>query len=98
RERPCALERLHDGVRARVRVPVEVAADPGPEAERRPTRVGPRCSSAQLREQTRRRAPEALLDEPVPIADLVDDARALRAHLVRLPEDRDLLCQVAPDA
>ncbi len=37
------------------------------------------------------RVPEALLEEPQSLPDLVDDPRALGADLVRLPEKRDLL-------
>ena len=42
-------------------------------------------------EQPLARVEQALLEEPEPVADLVDDARAAAAHLVGLPEDRDLL-------
>ena len=34
---------------------------------------------------------QALLEEPEPVPDLVADAWPLAAHLVGLPEDRDLL-------
>ena len=37
--------------------------------------------------------PEAVLEEPERLPDLVHDARPVRANLVGLPEDRDLLCQ-----
>ena len=39
------------------------------------------------------RVPEAVLEEPERLPDLVHDARPVRANLVGLPEDRDLLCQ-----
>ncbi len=41
-------------------------------------------------EQLLGRIDEALLEEPVAIANLVDDAWPVRAHLVRLPERGDL--------
>jgi hypothetical protein len=53
-----------------------------------------RAARASL-EEIRRGVPEALLEEPEPLADLVDDARALRADLVGLPEQRDLLPEAA---
>ena len=37
------------------------------------------------------RVEQAVLEEPEAVADLVEDARALRPHLVGLPEDGDLL-------
>ena len=86
RERVGPLDRLLDCVRADRGVAVEVGADPGPEPER-----AARQPHAPRREQTRRRLPQAPLHEPEALADLVDDARAARAHLVGLPEDRDLL-------
>ena len=49
-----------------------------------------RCHSSTRSE---RGVPQALLEEPQPLADLVDDPRSRRAHLVGLPEDRDLLGQ-----
>ena len=42
--------------------------------------------------------PEALLEEPEALPDLVDHARALGADLVGLPEDRDLLRERSPRA
>ncbi len=54
-----------------------------------------------VREQLLGRVDEALLEEPVAVADLVDDARPARSHLVGLPERGDLgrelvLDRVAP--
>ena len=69
-----------------------------------PKRSGERAAAtaaaqlAQLGEQPRRRRPEALLEEPEPVADLVDDARPARANLVGLPEDRHLLREIGPRA
>ncbi len=40
------------------------------------------------------RVEEALHEEPEAVADLIDDLRADAAHLVGLPEDRDLLCEL----
>ena len=42
-------------------------------------------------DQLLRRLEKRLLEEPEAVADLVDHPRPLRAHLVRLPEDGDLL-------
>ncbi len=86
RERVGPLDRLLDRVGADRGVAVEVGADPGPETERAARQPrAPRC------EQARRGLPEAPLHEPEALSDLVDDARAPRAHLVGLPQDRDLL-------
>ena len=52
---------------------------------------------AVVGEQLLRRVDEALLEEPVPVADLVDDARPPRAHLVGLPVRRDLRGERALD-
>ena len=86
-QRACALERLVHGVGAGVRIAVGVTADPRAEAERsrRVRRVPP-----VVGEQLLRRVDEALLEEPVAVANLVDDARPVRPHLVRLPERGDL--------
>ena len=94
-ERPRALERVDDRVRAGVRVSVHVAADPGAEPKRRRRS---RDRLAQLAHEPRQRLPQARLDEPQPVADLVDDARPPRAHLVRLPEDRHLLRDLLANA
>ena len=72
---------------ARVRVPVGVAADPRAEAERRPR---PGQVAPVVGEQPLGCVDQALLEEPVAVADLVDNARTPRPHLVRLPEERDL--------
>ena len=55
----------------------------------------PGIASPQLAHEPRQRLPEARLDEPEPVPDLVDDARPPRADLVRLPEDRHLLARSA---
>ena len=89
-ERACLLERSLDRLRPRVRIPVEVAADPGAEAERwRRVRQAP----AVRPQQRRRGLPEAALEEPEPVPDLVVDPGSPRSHLVGLPEDGDLLGQ-----
>src|SRR5581483_4540555 len=95
RECPRPLERVLDGLRAGVRVAVEVAADPRAERERRHARAD---ELPQLGDQERRDLPEALLEEPEAPADLVGDERTLRAHLVALPEHRDLLRERGPQA
>src|SRR5205823_6596034 len=84
---PRALERLPDRVRPGVRVAVGVAADPRAEPQRRRR---PRKAVAVVREQALGGVHEAQLEEPVPAADLVGDARTARTDLVRLPEQRDL--------
>jgi hypothetical protein len=66
-----------------------------------PSRSGRRCSGYrldQLAREPRQRLPDARLDEPEPVADLVDDAGATRPDLVRLPQDRDLLFDLLPDS
>ena len=71
----------------RLRVAVGVAADPAAEAKRH------RCAGEAppvLGEEPLGGVDEALLEEPVAVADLVDDLRPARPHLVRLPEHRDL--------
>src|SRR6266480_1095804 len=90
----CTLERLADRLGAGVRVPVRVAADPGAEAKRRP---GRRNLYAVFGKQALGRVEQALLEEPEPVPDLVDDARPLRPHLVRLPQLRDLGRQLGLD-
>ena len=86
-QRPRPLERVDDRVRSGVRVAIHVAADPRAEPQRR-RRARDRL--AQLAHEPRQRLPQARLDEPEPVADLVDDARPPRAHFVRLPENRHL--------
>ena len=83
-----ALERVRDRLRPDVRVAVEVASDPGAEAQRLPRAREPLDEGAL---ELGDRIPEALLEEPQPLPDLVDDPRPLGADLVRLPEQRDLL-------
>ena len=85
--RAAPLDRLAHRLRPGVRVAVEIAADPAPEPQRRARRA------ARARSATSAGAgvPEALLEEPEPLPDLVDDPRSHRAHLVGLPQDRDLL-------
>ena len=95
RQRPAAGERLAHGLRARVRVPVHVAADPGAEGERE-RRTGNRL--AVRRDEILGRLQEGLLEEPQAVADLVHDARPLWSHLVRLPEHGDLLGGALLDA
>ena len=81
---------------ARVRVAIEVASDPGPEPEWR--EPGGRQPRLERREHARRSLPQSALEEPERLPDLVDDARAVRADLVGLPEDGDLLREIAADA
>src|SRR5262249_15985971 len=83
RKRACALERDFDGVGARVRIAVEVAADPGPEPRHG---GGLRRALSQFAEKIRGRLPERLLEVPEAVPNLVDDVRSPRPHLVRLPE------------
>ena len=90
-----ALERLSDCVGSGGRVAVLVAPDPRPEAKRRRRR---RQQLPIVREQELRHAQQALLEEPEAVADLVDDARPARAHLVGLPEERHFLRQRRLDA
>ena len=88
RELAGTLERVGDRLRPDVRVAVEVAADPGAEAQRLArAREPPDEGALELGD----RIPEALLEEPQPLPDLVDDPRPLGADLVGLPEQRDLL-------
>ncbi len=95
RQRPRALERIGDRLRAGVRVAVHVAADPRAEPE---WGRGARNRVLQLANEPRQRLPQAPLDEPEAVANLVDDARPARAHLVRLPEHRHLLADAIADA
>ena len=94
KQRARTLERLADRVGARVRIAVGVAADPGAEAKRSGSvgQVAP-----VVGEQLLGCVDQALLEEPVAVADLVDDARPVRAHLVRLPERGDLRGELALD-
>ena len=91
---PRPLERLADRARARTGIAVGVAPDPRAEAERRRRARKPQ---PVLGEQPLGRVDQALLEEPVAVADLVDDARAAGAHLVGLPEHRDLRSEVVVD-
>ncbi len=88
RELPGAIESIGDRLRADVRVAVEVAADPAAEAQRLAGALQPPDECAL---ELGDRVPEALLEEPEPLPDLVDDPRPLGADLVGLPEQRDLL-------
>ena len=59
-----------------------------------PKRSGARRAGSRspvVARAARRRVEQALLEEPEPVADLVDDPRPPRAHLVGLPEERHLL-------
>jgi hypothetical protein len=87
-ERACSVERLLDGVGARGRVSVEIAADPAAEAQRQPC---VRETLAILGHEPRRDVEQALFEEPVSLPDLVAHARPLHAHLVRQPESGHLL-------
>ena len=87
-ELPGAIESIGDRLRADVRVAVEVTSDPAAEAQRL---AGPLQPPHKCPLELRDRIPEALLEEPEPLPDLVDDARPLGADLVGLPEQRDLL-------
>ena len=80
--------RLLDRPRPRRRVAVLVASDPAPEAERRDRRRQP---LAEVGDELGRDVEQARLEEPEPVADLVDDARTVRAHLVGLPQGGHLL-------
>ena len=83
-----AVERGRDRLRPGGGVAVLVAADPRPEAERRPDAGQP---APQLAGQVGRLLEQALLEEPQSVADLVDDARSQGSHLVGLPERGHLL-------
>ena len=87
-ERRAALHRLAHRLGACVRVSVQVAADPRAEAKR-----GAGQPLAPGREKGGRGVPQAVLEKPEHLPDLVDDAGPLRPDLVRLPEDGDLLRQ-----
>ena len=84
-----------DRLGAGVRVAVGVAADPACRSEAAAARPG-RCAPV-VGEQALGSVDQALLEEPVAVADLVDDARPLRPHLVRLPERRDLVGELVLD-
>src|SRR5204863_10131383 len=86
-ERARTVESLRDRVGARRGIAVRVSPDPASEAERS-RRVG--NVFAVAREQRRRRLEQALLEEPVAVADLVRHTWAPRADLVGLPERRHL--------
>ena len=75
-------------------LPSRSLADPAPESQER-RRSG--NAATERREHGRRRLEEARLEEPEPVADLVDDTRPPRADLVGLPEDRDLLGELVVD-
>ena len=81
RARPRALA-IWSGVG--VRVAVLVAADPRAERERQRSSPGSSSSSSATRSAVD--VEQARLEEPQSLADLVVDARADRAHLVRLPQ------------
>ena len=90
-----ARARVEQLGRGRVRVAVLVAADPGAEAQRRAAgRAAPAC---QRRASSAPASNRLDSKNQSPCADLVDDARAERAHLVRLPQHRRLLGQRALD-
>ena len=91
-ERRATLDGLAHGGRSDVRVPVPVASDPGAEPEWRARQ--PRLPDGL---QLGGGVPQAVLEEPEPLTDLVDDAGPVRAHLVRLPEDRHLLDEPIAD-
>ena len=87
KERACALESLPHRVWSGVRVTVGIASDPGAEAERSGrVRYVPPVRAEQLLGGV----DEALFEEPVAVADFIDDTRSARSHLVGLPERRDL--------
>ena len=81
-----ALHRLAHRLGACIRVSVEIASDPRPEPQRRAGQT-----LAPDGEEVGGGVPEAVLEEPERLPDLVDDARPLRTNLVCLPQDRDLL-------
>ena len=90
-QRRPAFDRLAHRLRAGVRIPVQVASDPGPEPER-----GARQPAPPDGQEVTCGVPEAVLDEPERLPDLVHDAWPVGANLVGLPEDRDLLCEPPP--
>ena len=88
REHARLLEGIGDRLWPGRRIAVQIASDPGAEPKgRRRSRHEP----SVVGEQELCHAQQALLEEPQPMTDLVEDARSVRAHLVRLPEERDLL-------
>ena len=96
RERARPVERLVDRPRPGRRVAVLVAADPACRSAAAPAR--PAAARGSSASELGRRVEQALLEEPEPVADLVDDARPLRAHLVGLPERGHLLGDRASSA
>ncbi len=88
RKLPRSFERVLDRLGADVRVPVQVTTDPAAEPQRPARAVEP---GPQRALEVGYSIPEGLLEEPEALADLIDDARALGADLVGLPEQRDLL-------
>ena len=95
REHARLLEGIGDRLWPGRRIAVQIASDPGAEPKgRRRSRHEP----SVVGEQELGHPQQALLEEPQPMADLVDDARSVRAHFVRLPEERDLLreCRLDP--
>ena len=88
REQARTLQRLVDRLGAGIRVAVHVTADPRAEAE---GNGDTRQISTKPAGELRHGVPEARLEEPQAMADLVHDQRTSVADLVRLPEDRDLL-------
>ena len=89
------LQRILDRLRPDVRIAVEVAADPAAEPERLSRSLQPLGEGAL---EVGNGVPEALFEEPEPLPDLVDDPGALGAHLVGLPEQRDLLGEARFDS
>ncbi len=98
------LEREHGQRRlgGDVRVAVAVAADPGAEAQRarvqRQLDADPTELLGERLEHVRHRVAVQRVEVVDGAARLVDDLRAGAAQLVRLPQQRDLLLQPAPDA
>src|SRR6201999_2359228 len=90
------LERRLDRLGSGGRGAVEGAADPGAEAKGGARRR--RAVAFELRQHARCGIPQALLEEPEQLPDLVDDLRSPRTDLVGLPEDRDLLRESFVDA
>ena len=93
RGRARAVERRSDRLGPGVGIPVHVAADPRPERERR-RRI--RKEVSPVAEQLLRGLHEAVAEEPQPVVDLVGDTRLPLAHLVGLPQEGHLLCELGP--